>query len=358
MKMEEKGGGTMRNRANRFWGVVFISLIFFFLTVEGAIADKVILENGDILTGTIEKMMDGKLTFKTDYAGIIEIQMGKVKQIITDNPVAVHLTSGEVIKGKVNPVEEGKLAVEPSPERGATTVEMQKIASINPPLKELPKWHGNVAAGGYLQSGNIDRAGGSFSAEALRRTENDRFKLRYIFNYAQDHDEVTTRNHYGEMKYDYFFTKKFFGFVGIELLNDKFNDTKLKTFVGPGIGYQLWDDPIKSLLFEAGFSYFNWNRYEGQDTDGISARLGFDFRYNIFKWLSFTDRYVLYPTIGEGGIYFWRNEAALNIPLGEIPSLGGRWSLRFANIIDYNSSPAPGFKRTDIQWIGALQFSF
>jgi len=51
----------------------------------------------------------------------------------------------------------------------------------------------------------------------------------------------------------------------------------------------------------------------------VSARLGFDFRYNIFKWLNFTDRFVFYPTIGEGGLYFLRNEAALNIPLGEIP---------------------------------------
>jgi putative salt-induced outer membrane protein YdiY len=357
-ELRKKGGGPMGNKANRFLGVILISILFFFLTVDEAIADKVILENGDTLTGTVEKMAEGKLTFKTDYAGIIEIQMGKVKQIITDNPVAVHLTSGEVVKGNVKPAEEGKLAVEPSPERGATTVEMEKIASINPPPKELPKWHGNVNAGGYLQSGNVDRAGGSFSVEALRRTENDRFKLRYIFNYAEEDGSTTARNHYGEIKYDYFFTKKFYGFIDTELLNDKFSDTKLKTFVGPGIGYQLWDDPVKSLLFEAGFSYFNWNRYEGQDTDGISARLGFDFRYNIFKWLSFTDKYVFYPTIGEGGIYFWRNEAALNIPLGEIPSLGGRWSLRFANIIDYNSSPTPGFERMDIQWIGGLQFSF
>jgi putative salt-induced outer membrane protein YdiY len=237
-------------------------------------------------------------------------------------------------------------------------VEIQKIASINPPPKVLPKWHGNVAAGGYLQSGNLDRAGGSFNAEALRRTEDDRFKLHYIFNYAEEDDKVATRNHYGEIKYDYFFTKRFYGFVGTELLNDKFNDTKLKTFVGPGIGYQLWEDPGKFLLFETGLSYFNWDRYEGLDEHGISARLGFDFGYNIFKWLTFTDRYVLYPTIGEGGIYFWRNEAALTIPLGETPSLGGQWSLKFANIIDYNSDPAPDFKRTDVQWTGSLQFSF
>lgn len=356
-ELKKKGKGTMAKQTNKVSGIGLIGIIFFFLTVEGAIADKVILENGDILTGTIEKMTNGKLTFKTDYAGIIDIQMGKVKQIISDNPLAVHLTSGEVFTGKVKPAEEGKLAVEPTPEREATTVEIQKIASINPPPEELPKWQGNVTAGGHLQSGNIDRAGASSSAEALRKTESDRIKLRYIFNYAEEDDEVTTRNHYGEMKYDYFFTKKFYGFVGTELLNDKFNDTKLRTFVGPGVGYQLWDDPIKSFLFEAGLSYFNWDRYEGLDEHGISARLGFDFRYSIFRWLTFTDRYVLYPTIGEGGIFFWRNEATLTIPLGEIPSLGGRWSLRFDNIIDFKSDQATGFKKTDVQWIGALQFS-
>ncbi|TRO55250.1 DUF481 domain-containing protein [Candidatus Bathyarchaeota archaeon] len=121
--------------------------------------------------------------------------------------------------------------------------------------------------------------------------------------------------------------------------------------------FQLWDDPVKSLLFEPGLSYFNWDRYEGLDEDGISGRLGFDFRYNLFKWLTFTDRYVFYPTIGKGGIFFWRNKAALTIPLGEIPSLGGQWFLKFANIIDFSSDSAPDFKKMDVQWIGALQFS-
>ena len=335
--------------------IILLTLLAFF---SESSADKVILENGDILTGNIVKVMDGKLTLKTDYSGPIEIQVSKIKKIYTDDPAEVHLSSGEVLKGKIETKEDGQVVVEKSAERETTSVDLKKIASINPPPKEGPKWHGNVTAGGYIQSGNTDRRGASFGAELLRRSENDRFKMRYIFNYADEDKQVTTRNNYGEMKYDYFFTKKFYGFVGTELGNDKFNDTKLKVFVGPGIGYQFWDDPVKSLLFEAGFSYFNWNRYEGKDLDGIAARLGFDFRYNIFKWLNFTDRYVFYPTIGEGGMYFWRNEAALNIPLGEIPSLGGRWSLKFANILDFNSDPAPGYKKMDVQWIGGLQFSF
>jgi len=77
MNLRIKEGGTVVKKANRVLGIVVISIIFFLLTVERAIADKIILDNGDSLTGTIEKMTDGKLTLKTDYAGNIEIQIGK-----------------------------------------------------------------------------------------------------------------------------------------------------------------------------------------------------------------------------------------------------------------------------------------
>ena len=337
-------------RTVRELGIVWS--LFFFLLLMGvgeALADKIILENGDALTGTVEKVIDGKLTFITDYAGAIVIPVSKIKEILTDKPLEIHLSSGEVLKGKIKTVEDNKLRVEESPERTPATIEMKNVASINPPPI---KWTGIVAAGGNLQKGNTDRASGFITAEAGRRTEKDRMKFRYLFNYGEEDDEVTTRNHYGEAKYDYFFTKRFFGYVGAELYNDRFKDTKLRTFVGPGVGYQVWEDPVKFLLLEAGLSYFNLDRYDGEDQDGLTARLAWDFRYNLLTWLIFTDRFQFYPTIGEGGDYFFRNEAAFNVPLS------ARWSLKVANIIDYNSNPTSGFKRTDVQYIGALQFSF
>jgi putative salt-induced outer membrane protein YdiY len=331
------------------WIVPFIIL---FVGLDQVFADRIVLENGDTLTGTVDKVIDGKLTFITDYAGPIVIPVAKIKEVLTDKPLEIHLSSGEILKGTIRTAEENKVMVEESPERTPTTVEMKNVASINPPPPPPVKWTGNIGAGGNLQTGNTDRASAFITAEAGRRTEKDRMKFRYLFNYGEEDGKVTTRNHYGDAKYDYFFTKKFFGYVGIELYNDEFKDTRLRTFVGPGVGYQVWEDPIKFLLFEAGLSYFNLDRYDGEDQGGLTARLGWDFRYNILKWLIFTDGFQFYPTIGEGGDYFFRNEAALNVPLST------HWSLKFANIVDYNSNPSPGFKRTDVQYIGALQFSF
>ncbi len=93
------------------WGGIFLMLL---LCTEGAFADRVVLENGDTLTGTVEKVMDGKLTLKTDYAGPIEIQVSKVKKIYTDNPAEVHLSSGEILKGKIQTKDDGQVIVEKS----------------------------------------------------------------------------------------------------------------------------------------------------------------------------------------------------------------------------------------------------
>ena len=121
------------------------------LFASDALADRVVLDNGDTLTGTVVKLEGGKLTLKTDYAGSIEIAAGKIISIVTEQPVEVHTTGGEILKGTLKVVEPGKLAVEPSPERAATEVDWQKVAAINPPPQGV--WSGNLTVGGNLQSG-------------------------------------------------------------------------------------------------------------------------------------------------------------------------------------------------------------
>ncbi len=312
-------------------------------------ADEILLENGDRLTGTVLKLEGGKLTLKTDYAGEIQIPVEKIKKLVTDNPVEVHLDTGEVIKGKVKTVEEGKLEVEPSPDRTAATVELNKVASINPPPV---KWHGGVNVGALAMSGNTTRKSASVGAEATRKTDDDRFSLRFLFNYAEDSGNVSARNTYGALKYDYFFTKKFYTYLAVDMLNDHFQDLNLRATAGPGVGYQIWDDPVKSLAVEGGIGYRWEDHIANPDKQYAMARLAADFRYQIFKLLTFTEYFVLYPNLERGGQYTFRNEAALISPLGS------GWALRLAEIWQRNSDPYPGIKKDDNTWILSLQYSF
>jgi len=333
---------------------VILSVFLFSMAAMAAdaLADEVILVNGDKLTGTIVIVEGGKLTLKTEYAGAIQIQTDKVKRITTDNPAEIHLVGGEILKGKIVSTEDGKLAVESSPGRAASTVEWDKVATINPPPKPPAKLTGNISIGGAYQTGNTERRGISAGGDASIRGERDRFGLRFLFNYAEEDGDVTTRNVYGGLKYDYFFTKKFYGYLGLEMLSDHFKDLNLRTTVGPGVGYQFWEDDVKFLFLEGGLVYLNENYRNAQDADGISARLAANFRYTFSKYLTFTEFLQVYPSLNYGGQFTLRNEAAILSPLG------AGWALKLSNIWDYNSDPPYGISKNDLLWILGLQYSF
>jgi putative salt-induced outer membrane protein YdiY len=337
--------------AKRISVILSVTICFFIFVfyAKVVLADQVILENGDKLTGRVVKVEGGKLTLKTDYAGSVEIDVEKIRSIVTDHPAEVKLETGEVLKGKLKTVEEGKLTVEPSPGREVATMDWKKVAAVNPPPRKLT---GSITVGGTSQSGNTERASASVGADAAIRSDKDRFSLRFLFNYGEEKGEETANNTYLNLKYDYFFTKKFYGLLAFELLKDKFVDLNLRTIVGPGAGYQVWDDPVKFLSLEAGVSYFSEDHIDNPHKDWVAARLAANFRYRIFKIITFADLIEAYPSLTYGGEYTLRNEASLISPLG------AAWSLKLSNIWRRESDPPPGIERDDLTWILGLQYSF
>ncbi len=144
--------------------------VFLLIIISAPIsADQIVLENGDKLTGTVVNIDNGTVTFSTDYSDPVKIQSSKIKEVITDTPVEVHLLEGEVLKGTLRTVEDGKVIIESNTDRESAVVQRANIKSINPP--DTSKWTGNITVGGNHQSGNTDRLSTSIGAEAMRRTD-------------------------------------------------------------------------------------------------------------------------------------------------------------------------------------------
>jgi hypothetical protein len=336
--------------SKRIWAIL---LGFFLILGTGqALADEIVLENGNILTGTIEKVEGGKLILKTDYSQPIEIQVAKIKKITTDKPVDLYLATGEVVKGKVLSAEDQKLAVEPAPGQAPRMIELQSVAGINAPPKAPPRWRGNISLGASQQTGNTERKAASVGAEALYKVDSERFTGRLLWNYAKDKDAVTAQNTYGLLKYDHFFSKTFYAYVAFEGYNDHFKNWRFRYVVGPGAGYQIWDDEAKFFLVEGGVAYSYEDLYIGSNKDYMAARLAADIRYKFGKYLSAGDYLTVFPNLNYGGQYTLRNEAYILSPLG------AGWNLKLSNIWNRDSDPSPGYLKDDFQWILALQYSF
>jgi len=313
-------------------------------------ADVIVLDNGSRFTGTVTGLAGDTVTITSDYADPIKIKRDRIIRITTDKPVDVHLKSGEVLKGALNTGEGERVSVEPGEGRGAATIDWKNVAAINPP--PIKNWSGNVSVAGNYQTGNTDRSALAAGVDALWQGERDRFGLRFLYGIAEEDGSLTSRSAFGALKFDHFFTKKFYGYLGVEMLNDKFKDLNLRTVIGPGVGYQVWDDPIKSLALEAGIAYFSEDLKKGKDNRWLTARLAGNFRYQLTDSIVFTDQLVLYPSLETMSDFKMRNEAAI------ATALGSRWSLRLANILDYDNDPPTGVKSTDSNFLLGLQYGF
>ncbi len=314
-----------------------------------ASADELVLKNGNVLTGTVVKAENGTLTLSTGFSEPIKVKTSEIKKIRTDNEIELRLSSGEVLKGRINTNAQGEIVVESNAGRSPTVISWDKLASINPPPV---KWSGSVSIGANSQSGNTDRFSASIGADGSRRTSDDRTSFHFLFNYAEENGEVTARNTYGALKYDYFFTKQYYGYFAVEMLSDKFRDLSLRTVAGPGVGIQVWDYPSRSLDLELGASYFSENHVTAADDSWIAARFAGNLRWLVIDAVTFTDYLQLYERVDNLSNYNLRNEASLS------SALSSSWALKLTNIIDYAGKPAPGIKKTDTQWILALQYSF
>ena len=334
-----------------FWQICQAVFLVFILNGQ-SLAGEVILTNGDRLTGKIVSIENGVLTLETGYSEPINLKFEAVQQISSSETVELHLKDGEVLKGKITTNANRQVEVEAGPNRDAVTVGLEDITALNPPPKEPVTWKGNITLGGNWQDGNTDTMNVSAGALAVRRSENDRFLINFLYNKAESDGQSTAENTYGQLKYDYFLSPKWYLYLNVDMLADDFQDINFRTSVGPGVGYQIWEEEDRALGLEAGLAYTSEDRNLGEDTDWLSARLGVNFLYRLFDRVIFTDQFVIYPNLDDTGEYTLRNEAAL------VTGIGANWAFKLSNIWTSNSNPEPGSEKDDFTWILGLQYSF
>lgn len=96
--------------------------ILILITCPNIFADQIFLKNGDRITGKIVKKTDEKILIQTESLGEVMIDFAAVDKIMSDEPLNIELSDGQLLKGTVATAD-GKLEVETET---AGTVEIEK----------------------------------------------------------------------------------------------------------------------------------------------------------------------------------------------------------------------------------------
>lgn len=325
-------------------------------------ADQVLLKNGDRLTGKIVSLGDGKLVLNTDQVGAITVPMENVATFQSDAAIAIHLKDGTVLNQPAVAAEAGQFGIAQGPALRPQTFSLADVTSINPPPKPEPKWSGSISGAVTSTHGNTKAEAVSANVSVARRSDKDRTTAGADYGKTKQRDRDTKEDETTEdwwrakAQYDYFFTKKFFGFMNGRYEKDAVADLDRRVVVGGGAGYQ-WIETDRTA-FSTGLGLASL--YEKFDVDPpaddsnsqISLQAGYNFDHRITDTLRFVHDLTYYPSLEEFSDYYLTTTAELRANLTKT---------MFANfrvIFNYDASPAQSQGSTDVKYILGVGMTF
>jgi len=337
-----------------------------FLTLFGALlyagvagADEIYLKNGDRYSGTIVKLTDGKLVLKSDAVGEVTLNQGDIQSFSSTGPLEIHFKDGAVLNQSVQVGQPGQFAIETGTTLRAQTFQIADITAINPPPKPQPKWTGSLSAGFTATSGNTSTEAINASFSAVRRSEKDRTTASADYAKGKQDDPVTGEEETIEdwwrakAQYDYFFSKKFFGFINGSYEKDSIADLDRRIVVGGGAGYQWIESEQTNFSTTAGLASLYEKFDDATDSNSeLSAQLGYNFDHQITKSVKFLHDLTYFPALDKVSDYYLTTTAELRA------SFTKTMFANFKTIFNYDATPAASRSSTDVKYIFGIGMTF
>lgn len=311
----------------------FLSICFACAMATGAVADQVVLKNGDRLTGEVVRKTEGNLVFKTKYAGEVTIDWAEVLKLETDAAVRLELGDGGQKVGKLG-FEGVETVVED--DGGMKKIALEQIAAINPPEKPHLKISGQLNFGLTQDRGNTDEDVLHVDGETTFRWPDDRLRFAFNGDFEKNDGERTKQEVDFLTLYDHFIDEKWFWANGLKLEHDDFADLNLRTTITSGVGYQFYETEQTELSVQGGPGYL-WEDFdEANDQDYIVGLWALRFSHLIWpEWkLRAFHNHNFTQSLEDTDDFIFESSTGVRVPLF------GNFQTTFQ--FDYDHDNAPG----------------
>ena len=320
------------------------ALAMFFALIAPAMADEIVIANGDRLTGKIVRKESDTLVLATSYAGDVTVKWADIRRNSADGPVAVYFEDGSKLSGTLRPTEDGMVIVT-SEEVTSVPTPLAKLRFINPSAEvsgEGAKVTGHINAGLSSSAGNSQTTKIYLDTEGAIRSREDRYTLGARGARTDDRDVQSESNWLGYAKYDHFFTKKWYGYGNGDFEYDRFKDIRLRSTLGLGSGYQFFESERTNLLLEGGLTYVHTDFIIGENDTYPAARYALKYDQKLFTSnIQFFHAHEVLVGLDNANKVFVRSQTGLRIPLIDRLNATAQYN------VDWDNTPTGGRGSTD-----------
>lgn len=336
--------------SNRALMLVFLALC---LTGSAALADEVLMKNGDRLSGKIT--FDGsKLTIETKDEGKLSVDLKDVKTFSSEGPADVVLSDGQKVHGRIDSGADGNITLAP-PEGPVQVVPFGQLHAVNPPPV---RWSGSILLGGLLARGNTDSDSFNATADLDHKTERDEisFHGQYFFSRQRvpaDGVHETVDDLLGRAKYQYTFAPKWYAYASVEAEHDVIAGLDLRLAPSVGVGFQWVDQPAFNFSTEAGIGYlYRQYAHNSGETGSPDARIAYHLKAKLNDKVNIFHDFEYLPGLDRIDNYFFDTDLGLRAALTS--KFYGEIKIEY----QYDSAPAPGHGPNDMRVTMGVGYTF
>lgn len=324
-------------------------------------ADTLVLRRGDTLQGSLVRIADGALSFRTNFAGSMIVPVDQVSSLISTSSATVWLSDGTRVSGRV---EFSNASVNIEQDYGTSrTIAFENVASVvsnTSPQKSLK----------ISRSRSTEPPDSSFAAGALWRSGTGnhvepfaKLTIRYVGRWFQSTSSVLVGGANADDFPEWFLAGTewalakggLYPYVGLGFERDTEKGLDVRADAFAGIGMRLSDSANQTLTGSVGIdaeissvdadrlwniehevpalAFLETFKDVPRDHQRINLRLGLRYRRAFFGSGEVAQQFLLYPSLTNSGRLRARSESSVMFPM----ALQLKLKLNF--LVDYEGQP-------------------
>jgi len=228
--------------------------LFLLCLLPGALwADQLVMKNGDVITGTVSKISDGKVYIEPTYADEFAVSLAEVASIRNDKALEIAMKDGSEMTAQfagVNETGEQVLVVEGSP----VSVGLADLEQAEEPAE----WYDRVShveVNSTVNSGNTDSRNTLVFADTRLKLGDHRHLADLTVRRDETEGTSTKKQDLFRYEYNWMFNEPWYTGVTASYERDPIRELDHRYNIAAIIGRDLIDDAHRFLTFSVGMGY-------------------------------------------------------------------------------------------------------
>lgn len=220
------------------------------MSLNSAVADVLVLKNGDRITGTIKQIWDDEVAIEPEYSDEFNVDLEVVDYIESERDFELEFFDGREVVAKFPGAGDNNQQLISVGEQ-SEPIALTDILELDEPAKDFD-WESHIDFSATVKSGNTDSTSTQLRADTEIEIPDHRHYVVYT-SYRDELDSVTTQDrNLVKYSYNWLFNDPWFFAANASYERDPIIELDSRVIVSAGLGRDIFNTPSRFLSVQLG----------------------------------------------------------------------------------------------------------